>query len=234
MSYSHYVSIAGLFDFPDPEFFFRAKSVGDFVKTKYPAASPEMELFLQGLPKAILDLQELYTRTFDVQSITTLDIGYVLFGDDYKRAELLANLSREHQKAGTPLRGELADHLANILRLLPELQDVEIRAELVSEIVVPALMLMIREFDEERILGKNKNYEKHYKTLIEAAPGKPTVYCHLLKGLLNIVTTDFNVGETVAKLQEWASRPNSADFLNQIEKEMEIEANANPMNSGQD
>ena len=52
--------------------------------------------------------EEIYTRTFDVQAITTLDVGYVLFGDDYKRGELLVNLNNEHTKAGNDLRNGIS------------------------------------------------------------------------------------------------------------------------------
>ena len=31
-------------------------------------------------------LEELFTRSFEVQAVTTLDLVYLLFGDDYKRA----------------------------------------------------------------------------------------------------------------------------------------------------
>ena len=65
---------------------------------------------------------ELYLRTFDVQAITTLDIGYVLFGEDYKRGALLAGLSAEHKKVSNDCGIELADHLPNVLRLLPKME----------------------------------------------------------------------------------------------------------------
>jgi hypothetical protein len=107
--------------------------------------------------------------------------------------------------------------------------------ELVSEILVPALMLMIREFDLERIEKKNTSYQKNYKTLIEFAPGSElTIYCCLLKALLKVLTKDFEVTEIVAKLSDWSNQKTSADFLRLIEKEMEVEQNANPTNSGCD
>ena len=85
----------------------------------------EVEHFLDAIPERTLDLQELHTRTFDVQALTTLGTGYVLFGDDYKRGALLSNLNREHNDAQNDCRGELADHLPNVLRLIPKLKDQE-------------------------------------------------------------------------------------------------------------
>lgn len=225
-----YALMAELLDFPGASFAARGREALCVLQEKYPEAAAELQQFLDGIPEVLLDLQELHTRTFDVQSATTLDIGYVLFGDDYKRAELLSHLAYEHREAKTDCKGELADHLPNLLRLLPNLRSTELRDELVSEILVPALMLMIREFDPERIQKKNVNYQKHYKTLIETAPGgDATVYRHLLQSLLHLLTADFQVTDVVTKLSDW-----SADFLGLIEKEMVIETTVNPTNSGCD
>ena len=88
-----------------------------------PTPPSRWSIFSTRFPQRTLDLQELHTRTFDVQSLTTLDIGYVLFGDDYKRGALLSNLNQEHSRAENDCRGELADHLPNLLRLIPKLKD---------------------------------------------------------------------------------------------------------------
>ena len=235
MKLAHYSQLADLFDFPGPEFIARGQNLLNCLRDHYPDAADEIKCFLDGIPSGLKDQQELYTRTFDVQSITTLDIGYVLFGDDYKRAELLSNLTREHKQAGNECGSELADHLPNILRLIPKLLDSELVAELVSEILVPALILMIREFDLERIEKKNTNYQKHYKTLIEAAPGSARViYSRGLCALQCVLKKDFQVAEMIDKLKSWSQNHPPADFLGLIEKEMDIEDNANPVNSGFD
>ena len=235
MNLEHYCRLAGLFDFPGPSFAVHGRELLDCLRGNYPDAATELRYFFDGIPSRLLDQQELYTRTFDVQSITTLDIGYVLFGDDYKRAELLSNLAREHKQVASDCGSELADHLPNILRLIPKLKDHELVAELVSEILVPALMLMIREFDPERMGKKNANYQKHYKTLIESVPGSdPTIYCQALKTLLEVLMKDFQVTEMMERLGCWSGGRQSADFLGLIEKEMEIEEKSNPANSGCD
>jgi nitrate reductase assembly molybdenum cofactor insertion protein NarJ len=237
MNYAHYSHLADLFDFPGPGFAARGRTLVDVLwqDYRYPDAALEAGHFLDAIPQNTLDLQELHTRTFDVQSLTTLDVGYVLFGDDYKRGELLSNLSREHEQAGNDCRGELADHLPNVLRLIPKLKDHDLLEELVREILVPALMLMIREFDPIRVEKKNANYEKHLKTLIEPARAQDsTAYCLALKTVLAVLAKDFEVTELMNRLSEWSQRPQAADFLGLVQKEMEIERTANPANSGCD
>jgi nitrate reductase assembly molybdenum cofactor insertion protein NarJ len=235
MNYAHYSHVAELFDFPGPEFAARGRALSGLLRENYPAAAVEVEHFLDAIPDRTLDLQELHTRTFDVQSLTTLDIGYVLFGDDYKRGALLSNLNQEHRRAENDCRGELADHLPNLLRLIPKLKDQNLLDELVRQILVPALMLMIREFDPGRIGKKNANYQKHYKTLIDpACASDSTVYCRALKAVIDVLAKDFQVTETMTKLSDWGSRPQTVDFLRLVEKEMDIERDANPVNSGCD
>lgn len=235
MNYAHYCDAAELLDFPGPGFANRGRALADFLRDNYPDAAVEVEHFLDAIPQRTLDLQELYTRTFDVQAVTTLGTGYVLFGDDYKRGALLSNLNREHNDAENDCRGELADHLPNVLRLMPKLKDQNLLEELVEQILVPALMLMIREFDPERIEKKNANYRKHYKTLIAPAGGcDSTIYCRALKAVLQVLARDFPVTETMTKLSDWSSRPQTVDFLQLVQKEMDIERNANPINSGCD
>ncbi|MDP2238729.1 MAG: hypothetical protein Q8K18_01030 [Burkholderiales bacterium] len=235
MSYAHYHHLAELLDFPGPEFNARARALTALLRDSHPEAAAEVGEFLEAIPERTLDLQELHTRTFDVQSLTTLDVGYVLFGDDYKRGALLSNLNQEHSRAGNDCRGELADHLPNVLRLIPKLKDRELMDELIGQILVPALMLMIREFDPGRIQKKNASYQKHYKTLIDPARGgNTTVYCHALNAVMHVVKKDFDVTETMDRLSDWCSRPQTVDFLGLVQKEMDIERDANPVNSGCD
>jgi len=235
MNYAHYSNMAELMDFPGPGFAARGRVLLDFLRKNYPDAADEVELFLDALPQRTLDLQELHTRTFDVQAVTTLGTGYVLFGDDYKRGALLSNLNREHNEADNDCGGELADHLPNVLRLIPKLKDQDLLEELVEQILVPALMLMIREFDPERIAKKNASYQKHYKTLIDPAGGcDSTIYRLALEAVLKVLARDFPVTETMTKLSDWSNRPQTMDFLRLVEKEMDIERDANPVNSGCD
>lgn len=243
MKYSHYSQLAELFDFPEIGFKTRGEvALKALEDGGYTEAVAETRLFLDGFPKQVVDQQEIFTRTFDVQAITTLDVGYVMFGDDYKRAELLSNLTREHARLGTNCKGELGDNLPNILRLIPTLikadggeESEELLNELVSEILVPALMLMIREFNPERVERKNTYYQKHFKTLIDTASDvEPTIYRRALSALLSVLKQDFEVTKMLEQIESWSNKPQTADFLGLVAKEMEIEDNANPTNSGCD
>ena len=153
----HLQLLADLFDYPDAVFPERVHRALTAIREYCPAAVDGVEQFSALLPDDdLIAMQELYTRTFDVQAITTLDLGYVLFGDDYKRGELLSNLNREHTQHQNDCGSELADHLPNVLRLIPLLDDEVLVSELVTEIVAPALSQMIGEFSPNACRKKTR------------------------------------------------------------------------------
>lgn len=236
MDYGHYSDLAGLFDFPDSGYVARGRKLLSFLREGYPDAASELELFMDVIPESANDLQELYTRTFDVQSLTTLGVGYVMFGDDYKRGDMLANLNREHLLVENDCKDELSDHLPNVLRLVALAKDQDFRVELVEDLLVPALTLIIHEFDPERVVKKDKNYEKHYKTLIDAPAGyDKLIYGRAFKTVLHVMTKDFQqVADVLARLSDASKGFVASDFLGMLEKEMEVEQFANPQNSGGD
>jgi len=216
----HYSLLAALFEYPDINYPQRVTNIKDFLTDRYPKADAELERFIAFLPSHnLMTMQELFTRSFDVQAVTTLDIGYVLFGDDYKRGEMLANLNREHLEAGIDCGTELADYLPNLLRLLAVLKDEELANDLVNAVLAPALLEMIGEFDPTRVEKRNKSYVKHYKTLIETpAVGSRavTLYQHALQSLYQVLKQDFSLIETIPiKL--------TSDFLTSVGRENEIE-----------
>lgn len=94
-------------------------------------------------------LQEYYIRTFDVNAACYLDIGYVLFGEESKRGQFLLNMNNEQLKAGNDCGTEFADHLPNILTLLPKLDDDSFREELAVTMMLPALRHMLENFRNE-------------------------------------------------------------------------------------
>jgi nitrate reductase assembly molybdenum cofactor insertion protein NarJ len=215
-----YELLAPLFEYPDAGFPERVADINDYLDGRYTNAATELGRFADLLPADDLEaMQELFTRSFDVQAATTLDIGYVLFGDDYKRGILLANLNREHRTASIDTGTELGDYIPNLLRLMAVIEDEEVLHDLAYAILGPALLEMIGEFSTERIEKRNEKYEKHYKTLIEApavASEAVTLYQFALKSLYAVLQQDFAL---------IASMPlqRSSEFLASVSRENRIE-----------
>jgi len=215
--------MAPLFEYPDAGYPDRVGDIRDYLSSRYTEAAGELGHFIELLPADdVQALQELFTRSFDVQAATTLDIGYVLFGDDYKRGMLLANLSREHRNAGIDTGTELADYIPNLLRLMAVMEDEEVLHDLAYAILGPALLEMIREFSTDRVEKRNVSYEKHYKTLIESpavASDAVTLYQFALKSLYAVLKQDFALIETMPLER-------SNEFLASVTRENTIEETA--------
>ena len=217
MTLDHYALLAGLYQYPDLEYPQKVGDIQNFIVSNYPEAGEDINTFVELLPSHDLNMmQELYIRSFDVQSITTLDIGYVVFGDDYKRGELLANLNREHTQTDNDCGSELGDHLPNLLRLISKLDDQDLIVEMMEELIVPAIKKMISEFEPNRIKKKNEVYEKHYKTLIETPESGSLIYLSSLKIPDKIIRKDFSIVDKPEKRQ-------TVDFLQSLDTEIEIE-----------
>lgn len=221
---AHYARLAALFDYPERDYPTHVRDACRLLEGRYPVAAAELLGFAEALPAgtetfsadALAEMQEIFTRSFDVQSVTTLSVGYLIFGDDYKRAELLVNLNREHRDAGVDCGSELSDHLPNVLRLLARWQDHATAAEFVEQILQPALHCMIGEFDTERTDRRNALYRKQFKTLIATSEERGTIFRKPLAALASVLEADFG------PCQQAPAAPQS-DFLRSIGEELQFE-----------
>lgn len=224
--FAHYEHMARLFDYPRRDYPTWVQSVYDMLAGRHVMAAAEIDAFARSLPtegepftpEALDEVQEIFTRSFDVQAITTLGVGYVMFGDDYKRGEMLVNLNREMRDAGIDCGTELPDHLPTVLRLIARWEDRELAQEFVEEILHPSLESMVAEFSQRRMAVREGLYQKHYKTLIISSAERATMFREPLSALLYVLKDDF-------QLAEWTPPEQDNDFLSCIGREMEIEAN---------
>ncbi len=214
---SHYRLLAEIFTYPGTDFTEKVRETTIFLQDYLPDAALLFQPFSRYISSiSILDQQELFIRSFEVQAITTLDLGYVLFGDDYKRGELLVNLNREHREAGNDCGVELADHLSNVLHLMSKLSDETLLEELARRIVWSALKRMIRGFEPEQIELKDKFYFKKHKSILERPEQHYPVYVSALKMLYRVLQYDFGFQDS--QLPEHVS-----DFLKNLHTEVKLD-----------
>jgi nitrate reductase molybdenum cofactor assembly chaperone len=165
----HYHFLSMLLSYPSVDFKETVRiSIADFSES-YPVAAQRLAPFLKFVSESSgRDLEELYTLTFDIQSVCYLDVGYVLFGEDYKRGSFLVQMQKEHRLAGNECGTELPDHLPYILTLLPKITDENFAQELVEVIVLRALDKMLEAFEK----GGN-------------------VYSHILEAVKEVLKRDY-------------------------------------------
>lgn len=161
-SLSHYRLIASLFKYPDQGFLSDLNSNMEHIQTNFEKERTHMKRFVEEVELLTLkEQQEYYLKTFDVGAICYLDIGYMMFGEDYKRAQLLVNLQKEHSLAGTDCGTELADHLPNVLSLLSVTDNKDFAEELGFIIILPSVKFMLSKFS-----SRDNYYEQLFRVLL--------------------------------------------------------------------
>lgn len=91
---------------------------------------------------ALHELEEAFTTTFDLDPVAALEVGWHLFGDTYERGRFLVEMRQRLHRLGMSESGELPDHLATVLRVLPRLDSAEAEG-LTRGAVTPALHKML-------------------------------------------------------------------------------------------
>jgi len=149
-----------MFRYPDKHIEGYSHEFLKLIRHEFPEKLDEFQQIVDGHNQlSTRGQQEYYLKTFDVQAVCYLDVGYVLFGEDYKRAQLLVNLQSEHKNAGIDCGSELGDHLPNVLTLLSKIGDPDFAEELGFIITTPAVRFMLTKF--------NKIHSNYYKNLLE-------------------------------------------------------------------
>lgn len=190
--YYHYTILADLFRYPGEDYPLTINRCLRMLEERYPEAAIEFTAFADYVKSHTADeYEELYTRTFDVQPICYLDLGYVIFGEDYKRGAFLLHMQEEQQKVNNDCGTDLPDNLCNMLTLLHVTNDQEFINELVVKIMIPGIRKMIREFSQSRVELKTKVLRKLHSAIIQEELNTGNVYRNAFSALLMVFEKDF-------------------------------------------
>jgi nitrate reductase assembly molybdenum cofactor insertion protein NarJ len=163
--FKHYTILANLFRYPSERLIDDALEAIVVLSLDYPEQAEIIKDFIENFSGLTLhQRQEYYIKTFDIQAVCFLDIGYVLFGEDYKRGDFLVQMKQEQREANNDCGVELSDHLPNVLTLFPKASK-EFSEELIATICIPALDDMIDKFNMQNayleLLKMLQNVMKH-------------------------------------------------------------------------
>ncbi len=149
-------SLADLLDYPDENWTALVEAAANHFADEVGEGPDAFTSFCENTGHlSLTDLQELYTRTFDLSPVCALDIGYHLFGENYKRGVFLASLRETEAPFELGQEHQLPDYLPVLLRLLTKLDDKELRASLIAECLLPALAKM------QKALADGENPYRH-------------------------------------------------------------------------
>ena len=144
-------TLSRLLEYPDPSTASLAASLSERLAGEHPelaAAIGELAAWLDSVTQG--RAEEAYTLLFDLTPVSSLHLGYHLFGEDYARGELLANLVFELRKAGVDKGNELSDFLPTLMRLLVRLDEEEDRRLLLEQLLLPGLEKVNKELSRSK------------------------------------------------------------------------------------
>lgn len=128
-------------------------------------------------------LEELYTRTFDINPVCSLEIGWHLYGEDYNRGAFLVRMRALLRELGIEEGAELPDHLETALRALATMPPEEADS-LARRFVLPAVQKMRAGFPAEgnpyaAVLAEVERFltERHGEPVEWTPPAAQQPYC---------------------------------------------------------
>lgn len=133
-------ALANLLEYPGQDWEERLTVCRQSLRAELPEQLTHYEEFCQRTGDfTLFALQELYTQTFDLNPVCALEVGYHLFGEDYRRGFFLAHLRETESPFALGQAQQLPDYLPVLLRLLSKLGDSELRHDLMGVCLLPAL-----------------------------------------------------------------------------------------------
>ena len=136
-------ALAGLFHYPRDDFAQRLETISNLADARSEGRSEAVRSLLEktrGLDRG--GVEEMFTRTFEINPVCALEIGWHIYGEDYARGALLVRLRSELRDHGIEEITELPDHLTHVLQLLGRLEP-ELADDLAGRYILPALRKMI-------------------------------------------------------------------------------------------
>jgi nitrate reductase delta subunit len=160
---------AGLFFYPDAEYGARVERC----RREFTAALPQTGEFLVAFADSLEKLapeqvEELFTRTFELNPLCALEVGWHLFGENYSRGEFLVQMRQQLRRHNLPESTELPDHLGHVLPILARLPDEE-SGPFAAQYVLPALDKMLVQ-----MAGKENPFEQLLQAVRRLAADRRT------------------------------------------------------------
>jgi nitrate reductase assembly molybdenum cofactor insertion protein NarJ len=143
--------LAELLAYPGPSLAATAAECAVELAAAHPQGAERLARFADWARTAgLAALEEAYTSGFDLAPLASPYVGDQLFGASRERSLLLAGLAELRRDAGLAAGTELADHVSEVLRLVAAPIPEDVRADLVTEGLAPALKKMLAALEEAR------------------------------------------------------------------------------------
>jgi nitrate reductase delta subunit len=152
---SLYDALAGLLAYPDAGYHQQVAACRQALAVGHPDATQLLDRFAGRIAAlSAEELEELYTRTFDLNPVCSLEVGWHLFGENYSRGEFLVTMRQELRRSALPESRELPDHLTHVVAAVARMEPTQADRFTVTYLL-PALEKMLKG-----LAGKDSPYEK--------------------------------------------------------------------------
>lgn len=135
-------ALSNLLTYPDEHTVQTAELLYVLLMDELPTAASEASTFGAFVDQhELCEVEEVFTRTFDVNPPCALEVGWHLFGEEYARGLFLVRMREELRKYKLPESVELTDHLSHVLAVVAAMPDDE-ATRFVKACVQPAVEQM--------------------------------------------------------------------------------------------
>jgi nitrate reductase delta subunit len=149
-----YDLLARVLDYPGPEYRADVERCRNRLAEPHVEAAAHLASFVQEtLDNSLEQMEELFTRTFDLSPKCSLETGWHLFGENYDRGAFLVWMREQLRKFELNESAELPDHLTHVLAVLARMEPEE-GDRFATEAVLVATELMLSGLKD-----KNNPYE---------------------------------------------------------------------------
>ncbi len=185
-----YDQLAALLEYPGPDYRQRVERAAEALANAQPEAAALLRSFEEQIRGSTTeDLQALFTSTFDLDPVCSLEAGWHLFGEQYERGVFLVKMRQQMRRFALHESTELPDHLTHVLAVLGRMEREE-ADEFAVACVHPALDKM-----RAGLAGKNNPFEnvleaiarqlesRHARAAAENRPAAPVLRVLDARGL---------------------------------------------------
>lgn len=134
-----------MLDYPSQGYAQGIQRLRQSVASAYPSAASVLEQFNTICEqRSLSEMEELFTRTFDLAAICSPYVtGYIYGDENFDRGTLMAKLQEKYAELGFDSGGELPDHLSILLRFAGWLDE-----EALNELISLCLLQPVTEMAE--------------------------------------------------------------------------------------
>jgi nitrate reductase molybdenum cofactor assembly chaperone len=140
--------LAALFTYPQGQGLYGMHGLAEELGADCPEAGAALARCADAMANLPLaQQQELYVRTFEMNPLCSLEVGWQLYGEHYERGTFLVRMRRAMRELKLRESAELPDHLTHVLEIVGRLPE-EQQGSFAAETLQPALAKMYKSLDE--------------------------------------------------------------------------------------